>query len=255
MKSVRSPAQVATKAPTGIAGFDEMTGGGVPRGRTTLVVGGPGSGKTVFALQFLVHGAQDRNEPGIFVAFEETATRIVANAEGFGWKLGELRRKKLSFLDAQPMPDLVHSGDFDLSGMLAALQAQVKETGARRIVFDAIDIVLAFLPGPAAKRREIYRLHQWLLVHELTGLIIAKADSDETSSLSQQPFRSMLFMVDCALMLNHSLVLGVSHRTLRVQKYRGSAFDEDEAPFLIGQSGFEVAVVPPLGRADAKVTD
>src|SRR6202049_316093 len=255
MKSVRSPAQVASKAPTGIAGFDEMTGGGVPRGRTPLVVGGPGSRKTIFALQFLVHGAQDRKEPGIFVAFEETATRIVANAEGFGWKLGELRAKKLSFLDAQPMPHLVHSGDFDLSGMLAALEAQVKETGARRIVFDAIDVVLALLPDPAAKRRELYRLHQWLLVHELTGLITAKADSDETSSLSQQPFRSMLFMVDCALMLNHVVVLGVSHRMLRVQKYRGSAFDEDESPFVIGKSGFEVAVARPLGRADAKVTD
>jgi circadian clock protein KaiC len=255
MKPVRSPAKVATKAPTGIAGFDEMTGGGVPRGRTTLVVGGPGSGKTIFALQFLVHGAQDRKEPGIFVAFEETATRIVANAEGFGWKLGQLRRKKLSFLDAQPMPDLVHSGDFDLSGMLAVLKAQVKETGARRIVFDAIDVVLALLPDPAAKRREIYRLHQWLLVHELTALITAKADSDETSSLSQQPFRAMLFMVDCALMLNHSVVLGVSHRTLRVQKYRGSAFDEDESPFVIGKNGFEVAVARALGRADAKVTD
>ena len=256
MKSVRFSAKVAAKAPTGIAGFDEMTGGGVPRGRTTLVVGGPGSGKTIFALQFLVHGAQAlRKEPGIFVAFEETAKRIVANAEGFGWKLGELRRKKLSFLDAQPMPDLVHSGDFDLSGMLAALEAQVKETGARRIVFDAIDVVLALLPDPAAKRREIYRLHQWLLVRELTGLITAKADSDETSSLSQQPFRSMLFMVDCAVMLNHVVVLGVSHRTLRVQKYRGSAFDEDESPFVIGESGFEVAVARALGRADAKVTD
>src|ERR1700682_2976512 len=255
LKSVRSPAKAATKAPTGVAGFDEMTGGGVPRGRTTLLVGGPGSGKTVFALQFLVHGAQDRKEPGLFVSFEETATRIVAKAEGFGWKLRELRRKKLSFLDAQPMPDLVQSGDFDLSGMLAALEARVKETGARRIVFDAIDVVLALLPDPAAKRREIYRLHQWLLVHELTALITAKADSDETSSLSQQPFRSMLFMVDCALMLNHSLVLGVSHRTLRVQKYRGSAFDEDESPFVIGKSGFEVAVARALGRADAKVTD
>lgn len=114
---------------------------------------------------------------------------------------------------------------------------------------------MELLPDPAAKRREIYRLHQWLLVHELTGLITAKADSDDTSSLSQQPFRSMLFMVDCALMLNHSVVLGVSHRTLRVQKYRGSAFDEDESPFVIGKSGFEVAVARALGRADAKVTD
>src|ERR1019366_2270035 len=125
MKSVRSPlVKVPTKAPTGIAGFDEITGGGLPRGRTTLLVGGPGSGKTVLALQFLVHGAQDCKEPGIFVAFEETSKRIVANAESFGWKLAELRRKKLFFMDAQPMSDLIQSGDFDFGGMLAALEVQ-----------------------------------------------------------------------------------------------------------------------------------
>ena len=120
MKPVRSTlVPVPSKAPTGITGFDEITGGGLPRGRTTLLVGGPGSGKTIFALQFLVHGARTGREPGIFVAFEETSKRIVANAEGFGWKLAELLRKKLFFLDAQPAPDLIRSGNFDLSGMLA----------------------------------------------------------------------------------------------------------------------------------------
>jgi len=152
-----------TKAPTGIMGFDEITGGGLPRGRTTLLSGGPGSGKTIFALQFLVHGAQNCKEPGIFVAFEETSKRIVANFEGFGWNLTQLRQKKLFFLDAQPTPDLTQSGNFDLSGMLAALDAQAKEMEARRIVFDAVDIVLALLPDPATRRREIYRLHEWLL--------------------------------------------------------------------------------------------
>src|ERR1700693_379641 len=172
MKVVRSPvAGVPAKAPTGIKGFDEITGGGLPRGRTTLLVGGPGSGKTILALQFLVHGARDCKEPGIFVAFEETSKRIAANAESFGWKLAELRRKKLFFLDAQPTPDLVQSGNFDLSGMLAALEAQTREMGARRIVLDALDVVLALLPDPAAKRREVYRLHEWLLARGLTGLI------------------------------------------------------------------------------------
>jgi circadian clock protein KaiC len=257
MKSVRSPlAKVPAKTPTGIAGFDEITGGGLPRGRTTLLVGGPGSGKTIFALQFLVHGAQERKEPGIFVAFEETSTRIVANAESFRWKLAELRRKRtLFFMDTQPMPDLVQSGDFDLSGMLAALEAQTKEMRARRIVFDALDVVLALLPDPAAKRREIYRLHEWLLARELTGLITLRAGADETSAISRQPFGFMQFMVDCAVILNHSVVLGVSQRNLRVQKYRGSSFDEDESPFLIGNSGLEVAVARTPGRVDAKVSN
>ncbi len=255
MKSLPSvPMKGLAKAPTGIAGLDEITGGGLPRGRTTLLVGGPGSGKTIFALQFLVSGAQDNGEPGIFVAFEESAERIVVNAEGFGWNLAGLRRKKLFFMDAQPAPDLIQSGSFDLGGMLAALDAQIDRMKGKRIVFDALDIVLALLPDLAAKRRELYRLHEWLLARSLTGIITSKAGGDETSSInSQQPFGFMQFMVDCAVILNHSVVLGVSQRNLRVQKYRGSGFDENEAPFLIGNGGFEVAVARTLGRVDVKV--
>ena len=150
MKSARlPPANGPGKAPTGITGFDEITGGGLPHGRTSLLVGGPGSGKTIFALQFLAHGAQACKEPGVFVAFEENSRRIVGNAASFGWKLPELQKqKKLFFLDAQPMPDMVQSGDFDLGGMLAALQAQAQTRGVRRIVFDALDVVLALLPEP-----------------------------------------------------------------------------------------------------------
>ena len=251
----RTPA-VSTKAPTGIAGFDETTAGGLPHGRTTLLVGGPGSGKTIFAMQFLVHGAQRCNESGIFVAFEETSARVIGNAQGFGWDLPRLvRRRKLFFLDAQPSPELIQSGTFDLSGMLAVLGGQIQAMGARRIVFDALDIVLALLPDEAAKRREVYRLHEWLLARGLTGLITAKAGGDEASSLGRQPFGFMQFMVDCAVMLNHSVVLGVSQRNLRVQKYRGSAFNENEAPFVIGKAGFDVAITRTLGRLDARVTN
>ncbi|MDP1538356.1 MAG: circadian clock protein KaiC [Burkholderiales bacterium] len=243
------------KVPTGIAGFDEITGGGLPRGLTTLLVGGPGSGKTIFALQFLVHGAQDCREPGIFVAFEETSRRIVANAASFNWKLAELQRKKLFFMDAQPLPDLVQSGDFDLGGMLAALEAQTRKMGARRIVFDALNVVLAPLPDMAAKRRELYRLHEWLLARGLTGLITLQSGGDTKSAIDQQPYGFMQFMVDCVVILNHRVSDGVSQRNLRVQKYRGSGFDEDEAPFLIGHSGLEVAVVHTPGRADVKVSN
>ncbi|HYK03124.1 MAG TPA: circadian clock protein KaiC [Thermoanaerobaculia bacterium] len=251
MKTARTAlAAVPTKAPTGIPGLDELTGGGLPRGRTTLLVGGSGSGKTILALEFLVHGAQQHGEPGIFVAFEETPERIIANAETFGWDLAELQRNKLFFLDAQPDPDLVQSGGFDLSGMLAALEAKVTELKAGRIVFDAVDIILALLPDAAAQRREIYRLHAWLLAHELTGIITLKADTRENG-----PFGFMQFMVDCAVILNHSVVLGVSQRNLRVQKYRGSSFDENESPFLIGKGGFEVAVTRTLGRGNAEVTN
>jgi circadian clock protein KaiC len=243
------------KAATGIVGFDEITGGGLPCGRTTLLLGGPGSGKTIFGLQFLAHGARKFAEPGIFVAFEETSNRIVANAESFGWDLNELRKKELFFLDAQPTPDLVQSGNFDLGGMLAALGAQVDEMGAKRIVFDAMDILLALLPDAAARRQEIYRLHDWLLARELTGLITAKAGGDEASSINQHEFGFMQFMVDCAVILNHSVQQGVSQRNLRVQKFRGTSFDENESPFLIGASGLEVATTPTLSRVHAKVSN
>lgn len=237
----------ATKSSTGIVGLDEITGGGLPRGRTTLLVGGSGSGKTILALQILVNGARDCDEPGIFVAFEETPSRITSNAATFGWDLDELQNSMLFFMDAQPNPDLVQSGTFDLSGMLAALGAKAAEIGAKRIVFDALDIMLALLSDPAAQRREIYRLHAWLLAHELTGIVTLKAGSDDGGAITQ-PFAFMQFMVDCAIILNHTVVLGVSQRNLRVQKYRGSSFDENESPFLIGKTGFEVAVTRTLGR-------
>lgn len=242
------------KASTGIVGLDEITGGGLPQGRTTLLVGGPGSGKTIFALQFLVHGAAIGDEPGIFVAFEETAERIVANAAGFGWNLPDLIGRTLYFVDAQPSPDLVQSGTFDLGGMLAVLAAKTSEMNAKRIVFDALDIVLDLLPDEASKRREVYRLHAWLLDRQLTGIITAKAGNEGISTDGEQPFGFMQFMVDCAVVLNHTVVQGVSKRSVRVQKYRGSSFDENESPFLINKNGFEVVVARPLGRGVLKVS-
>ena len=244
----------ATKAATGIAGFDEITGGGLPRGRTTLLVGGPCSGKTVFAMQCLVHGARSCKEPGIFVAFEETAHRIRANFEGFGWGLQSLHAKGLAIVDAQPAPDLIQSGTFDLGGMLAALAVQARQIGARRIVFDALDMVLALLPDAAARQREVYRLHEWLIAHGLTAIITAKADNGGAHSVGQQALGFMYFMVDCTVILSHRVVLGISQRDLRVQKYRGSAFDENETPFVIGSGGFDVAITHASGRTDTVTT-
>jgi circadian clock protein KaiC len=244
----------SVKAASGVAGFDAITGGGLPRGRTTMLSGGPGSGKTIFGLQFLVHGAQHCGEPGIFVAFEESPDRIVANFASFDWKLNELRRKKLFFLDAQPAPDLVQSGTFDLSGMLAAVGAKAAEMGARRIVFDALDVALTLLPDAAAQRREMYRLHTWLLKSGLSGLITAKVSTEHPSPLAVPPSGFMEFMVDCAVILNHRVDHGVSQRNLRVQKYRGSGFDEDESPFVISNTGFNVASARTMGRVDANAT-
>jgi len=249
-----SPAALK-KAPSGITGFDEITGGGLPRGRTTLLLGGPGSGKTVFALQYLVNGARSYGEPGLFVAFEETSKRIVANAESFDWKLGQLQRRKLLFVDAQPKFDLVQTGDFDLCGMLAGLGLQATQIKARRIVFDALDMVLGLLPDLTARRREIHRLHKWLGDRGLTCIFTLKGSAHDQNSITDQPYGFMQFMVDCSVILNHSVVAGVSQRNMRVQKYRGSGFDENESPFVIGDGGFDVAIARTLGRTDVKVTN
>ena len=254
MNPKKPPIRNQAKVPTGIEGFDDITHGGLPRGRTTLLVGGPGSGKTLLGLRFLVEGAQTHREPGIFVAFEETSNRIIANASAFGWDLPGLRRKMLCFVDAQPAADLVQSGNFDLGGLLVALEVQIKAMGARRIVIDAIDIMLALMPDITARRREIYRLHEWLLRHEITGLITAKAEGDEASSFGVQPFGFMHFMVDCAVLLNHRVALGVSQRNLRVLKYRGSGFDENEAPFVIGKTGFDVAIARSQSHQDGSAS-
>ena len=242
------------RAPTGIEGFDEITNGGLPRGRTTLIEGGPGSGKTIMGLQSLVNGARLEGEPGIFVAFEESSKRIMGNAEKFGWDLAALQKKKLFFLNAQPTPDLFQSGSFDLGGMLAALESKAHEIKAKRIVFDAVDVVLALLQDPVAERREIYRLHEWLLANRFTAIITAKAGAHEGNEVSRPQLGFMQFMVDCSVKLNHEVVEGISQRNLRVVKYRGTAFSENESPFLIGLRGLEVAGSRELGRSEKPET-
>lgn len=243
----------AAKAPTGVAGLDEMTGGGLPYGRVTLVEGGPGAGKTVLALQTLVNGAREHGEPAIFVAFEETGRRIAANAATFGWDLDGLQDDGLFFLDAQPDPGMAPAGDVDLGGMLAALDAKVAEMGARRVVFDALDVVLAFMDGAAA-RRETCRLHNWLLERGLTCIITAKAPG-YAGVPGMDGLGFMQFMVDCSIELSHDTVQGISQRGLRVVKFRGSRFEENQVPLVIGDSGMEVAYVPRPEGANGPVSN
>lgn len=230
------------KVATGIDGFDEISGGGIPHGRTTLVVGGSGCGKTVFALQTLVHGARDLGEPGIFVAFEENSRQIVANAASFGWDIGALEGEKLFFLDARLAPNVQRTGEFDLTGLLAAISAKAQQMGARRIVFDSIDVMLAILDDVQAERREIYRLHDWLLQSGMTGVVTSRLEGADPSRPNRYSF--MHFMADCVVALQMRIQDRVSMRDMRIMKCRGSSFAENEFPMVIGPSGIEVAGLP-----------
>jgi circadian clock protein KaiC len=239
-------AHFLSKVPTGITGFDEVSYGGLPQRRTTLIRGGPGAGKTVFALQCLVNAARKRKEPGIFVAFEESTRQLVANAATFDWRLPALMKRKLFFLDARLSPDVVHAGDFDLSGMLAMLKAKKDELGAGWIVFDGIDVLLTLLRDPAAEMREIYRIRDWLAQNEMSAIITAKTRSGASEALN---YDFMQFMVDCVVRLTRRLEHTVALHRLQIAKYRGSDFMAGEYPVTFDAAGMDVA---PPERAEIR---
>lgn len=247
------------KCPTGIDGLDNLTRGGLPRGRTTLVAGEAGSGKTVLALQTLVNGARLYKEPGIFVAFEEAPRRILANMAGFDWNIPSLQPKGICFIDAKCQPDMAQSGDFDMAGFLAILGAKAKSIGAKRIVLDSVDVLLDLLDDPKARQRELFRIHEWLLANEITAIITAKTTGLCDVPQSQFLIGPLQFMVDCVLLLGHDLVDGVSQRHLQVRKYRGSGFVENRSPMVLGETGIVLAggsflERPPLAATSERVS-
>ena len=229
------------KTLTGIRGLDEITYGGLPQGRCSLLAGGPGCGKTVLALQILVNGAK-QGEPGIFVAFEEDARRIVINAATFGWDLPDLQNKELFFLDGKPRAEDLWSGDFELTGLLVMLKAKADQIGAKRIVFDSIDVLLSLLDNPKAERRELFRLNDWLVSNAMTGIVTCKNNDSGLSGLDYKDF--MQYMVDCVIDLSHEMDDRVAHRSLRVVKYRGSGFYSGEVTLLLGDHGAEIIAFP-----------
>lgn len=233
------------RVPTGIDGLDEITGGGLPLNRIALVIGGPGTGKTVFSLQVLANSARDGNMPGIFVAFEENSSQLVANALSFGWGLDKLvQENKLYFIDAHLSSDVVHNGTFDLAGMLAGIEAKAKEIGAKLIVFDSLDLLLGILKDEIAERRECYRLRDWLTSSGLTGILTARAESSVVTPQAAQ-FHAfgdvMTFMADCVIVMKQHLLDRVLVRDLHVVKFRGAQFDPNEYPFVISSDGIDVA--------------
>jgi circadian clock protein KaiC len=225
------------RMPSGVDGFDEIADGGLPRGGITVVLGGPGSGKTIFGMQVLARGARD-GEPGILVAFEESAERIRANTAGFAWG-GEEMNHGVHVLDAQLSQSVETAGEFDLIGLLAMVAARAKQLGARRIVFDGIDVLLGHLADATLVRREVFRIREWVHQSGLSAVVTAKADAADARPNADYDF--LQFMADCVVTLHHRVVQGTALRFIRVAKYRGAAHSANEFPITVAEAGLEVA--------------
>jgi circadian clock protein KaiC len=232
--------QPVGKKPTGIGGFDEITGGGLPLNRLTAIVGSAGAGKTVFALQTLVNRLRQFGEPCIFVTFEEPIGQIYGNAASFDWEFAALSDTRFKFVDARIPADTIVSGAFDLSGLLAGLGALKEEIGACNIVFDGIDMLLGNLPDQRLERQELTRLDAWIRQSGLSALLTVKSfglgDRDQLRSDFLQ------YMTDCVVVLAGTFTETTASRTLRVAKYRGSGFAANPAPVVISRSGFDVVM-------------
>ncbi|OFW44058.1 MAG: KaiC 1 [Acidobacteria bacterium RIFCSPLOWO2_12_FULL_60_22] len=245
-KKARQPSsKTLPKASTGIQGLDEITLGGLPRGRPTLISGGAGSGKTLFALEFLVRGATQYNEPGVFMSFEETIPDLAKNVASLGFDLDRLVADKKLFLDHVYISrsEIAETGEYDLDGLFIRIADAVQRVGAQRVVLDTIEALFAELPNPGVLRAEIRRLFGWLKQKELTTVITAERDlSDKLTRHGIEEFVS-----DCVILLDHRIREEISTRRLRIIKYRGSTHGTNEYPFLIDEKGISVLPISSLG--------
>jgi circadian clock protein KaiC len=230
------------KVATGIDGFDEITGGGLPQGRPTLVCGGPGCGKTLFALQFLVHGAS-HGERGVFVTFEETEEDVLKNAASLGYDLPALIDRKRFVLEyiRVERSEIEETGEYDLEGLFIRLDHALRSVRARRIVLDTIESLFAGLSNEGVLRAELRRLFAWLKERGITAVITGERGA---ATLTRQGLEE--YVSDCVIVLDHRVTEQISTRRLRVVKYRGSSHGTNEYPFLIDRRGIAVLPVTSL---------
>jgi circadian clock protein KaiC len=233
------------KALTGIQGLDEITKGGLPRGRPTLVSGSAGSGKTLFGLEFLVRGATQYDEPGVFMSFEETLPDLTNNAASLGFDLNGLVADKKLFMDHVHVSrsEISETGEYDLDGLFIRIADAVERVGAKRIVLDTLEALFAELPNPGILRAEIRRLFAWLKQKGLKTVITAERDRPDT--LTRNGIEE--FVSDCVIVLDHRIREEISTRRLRIVKYRGSTHGTNEYPFLIDEFGLSVLPISSLG--------
>jgi circadian clock protein KaiC len=232
------------KCPTGIAGLDEITGGGLPKGRPTLVVGSAGSGKTLLSMEFLVRGATGYNEPGVFVAFEETAAELSKNVSSLGFEVDALVAKKKLAVDYIYIErsEIEETGEYDLEGLFVRLGHAIQSVGAKRVVLDTIEVLFAGLPNAAILRAELRRLFRWLKDVGVTAIITGERGEHSLTRYGLEEY-----VADCVILLDHRVTDQLSIRRLRVVKYRGSAHGTNEYPFLIDEHGFSILPITSLG--------
>jgi circadian clock protein KaiC len=232
------------KCPTGIAGLDEVTGGGLPRGRPTLVCGAAGCGKSLLGIEFLVHGVNEFDEPGVLMTFEENAEDIKKNVASLGYDLDEMiRRKKLSIdyvaIDRQEIDE---NGEYDLEGIFIRLDYAIRQVNAKRVMLDTIETLFSGLDNQAILRAELGRLFKWLKARGMTTVITGERGS---GALTRQGLEE--YVSDCVILLDHRVIDQISTRRVRVVKYRGSTHGTNEYPFLIDEQGISVLPITSIG--------
>lgn len=231
------------KTPTGISGLDEITGGGFPKGRPTLICGGAGCGKTLFSMQFLIKGIVEYNEPGVFMSFEETAKDLTMNVRSLGFDIDKLKREKKLVIDHVRVErsEIDEAGEYDLEGLFIRLGHAIDTIKAKRVVLDTLESLFSGLENTAILRAELRRLFLWLKEKGVTAIITAERGE---GTLTRQGLEE--YVSDCVILLDHRVIEQVSTRRIRIVKYRGSTHGTNEYPFLIDEDGISVLPITSL---------
>ena len=254
LKSVaKKPQEYVAKTPTGTEGLDEITRGGIPTGRNTLMCGGAGSGKTLFAMKFLLCGAMQYGEPGLCISFEENAEELSQNMASLGYDIPALEKKKMLLVDHVQIArhEFEETGEYDLSGLFVRIEHGIRSIGAKRLVLDTVEVLFTGLPNEAIVRSELRRLFRWLKEQGVTTVITAETGS--RGSLTRHGLEE--YVADCVILLDHRVTEQISTRRLRVVKYRGSAHGTNEYPFLLDESGLSVVPITSVGLTHTASVD
>jgi circadian clock protein KaiC len=232
------------KSPTGIPGLDEITGGGLPKGRPTLIAGSAGCGKTLFAMEFLVNGATQYDEPGVFVAFEENAEELAQNVASLGFDLKKLIKQKKLIVDyiRVERSEFQEAGEYDLEGLFIRLGHAIDSIGAKRVALDTVEVLFSALPNHAILRAELQRLFRWLKDKGVSAVITAERGDGMMTRFGLEEY-----VADCVILLDHRVTEQMSTRRLRIVKYRGTLHGTNEYPFLITEKGISVLPITSLG--------